>query len=207
MSMTYLVPSLFFPVSSISQAIDMSLASIKLISGQILCSAQKATQSSVALMPPINEPWIDNLLNMMPNWGYSIGLGMPPTHDRTPFFLRQVRVAMMSWWTATVSMIKSQLYLNSLSDSGSPVIQTSCAPFFLQMSSLSLERVNATTSCPIAAASLIPMVPSPPIPTIPIFIFAPFMQLLSTKGDHIVIPAHRIGAMFASGMPSAILIA
>jgi len=200
-SITYLVPSLFLPESSASHAMPISLASIWLTSGQIWCLAQNATHSSVALIPPMRLPWMLNLLNIMKNWLKPISLGIPPTHDKTPFFFKHDKVAIISWCTATVSIIKSHDYANCLSDSGSPVTQTWVAPFFIHVSTLSLDRVNATTSCPIALASLTPMVPKPPMPTMPTFIFLPLRQPLSTRGDHIVTPAHIIGAMLASGMP------
>lgn len=158
----------------------------------------------MALIPPIIEPVIVKLLNIHFNWLYWTGSGTPPTQCSTPLFRRHSVYVWMSWCIETVSIIKWHFMRYWAVDSGSDVIHTSWAPFFKHVFSLSFDLVNATTVWPIERANLIPIVPKPPIPTIPITFFLPSMHPWLISGDHIVTPAHKIGAIFDSGISAEI---
>lgn len=167
----------------------------------MLCVAHYSTQSRVALMLPMIEAVMVRLLNMQDNWLYCTGSDTPPTQCNTPLFFKHARYVCMSCCIDTVSMIKSHYILNLVVQAGSDVTHTSFAPLAMHTLAFSLDRVNATTVWPMDRASFIPMVPNPPIPTIPMVFFLPSLHPWVMSGDHIVTPAHRIGAMLAAGMP------
>jgi len=173
MSTTYLIPSLFLPDANWSQAQEILLAFTTSTSGQIWCLAQNSTHSSVSLIPPINVPDTVQWFIYNSTWLNSIGLVTSPNWHNTPCFFRHRKMGIISWCDETVLRIKSHEYPNDLKFSTFDVQQNSVAPFSFAISSLCAEELNTTTWWPAALAILIPIVPSPPTPTIPIFIFFP----------------------------------
>ena len=113
-STTYLTPSLFLPLASWSHAQAILHALISCTSGQIWCCAQKATHSSVSLMPPISVPEMVQWLIYISTWLNSIGCVTRPSWHSTPCFFRQRSYR-----------IKSHDYANALREAESEVQQNS----------------------------------------------------------------------------------
>ena len=91
-------------------------------------------------------------------------------------------------------------FLFAASEAGSVETTKTSAPFCFASYSFPAVVEIATTLCPRALASLIPIVPRPPTPMIPMVMDDPSLVAPQLrKGSYKVIPAQRRGAAYGNG--------
>ena len=161
------------------------------------CWAQKSSISCVSGMPPISEPArLRRFMIRLNTLGEGCGVAGAPTSAIVPSRRSSAKKASRSCGAATVLRMKSKLLACAFISARLRETTTSSAPSASAAWRLLSDVVNATTRAPRACASLMPMCPSPPMPTTPTFLPGPAPQWRS--GDQVVMPAHSSGATAAS---------